>query len=172
MQQLAETTQEKQVVEYPQKTVITTKYGLIRLVGEKEKREIKWSTYQKIMQLPQNFNGRVEIKELDLVVPLSQIALMTTGERSETQYKAFVGLPTERIALDPDFNIIRASKRELEAKYDKFYYAICHYNEKDEKEYILDYEKIKELVLVAKNEDGIFTVREIVRYGELIFPKG
>lgn len=167
--ELEATNQTKQTVqEYNDKIVTTTRYGIIKLMGDKKQYEIDWATYQKLKNLPVGFSGLIEIKELDMTVPLSQITLLTSGERSETQFKAFVSLPTERIELDTDFNIIHGLKREIEGKYSVYYSALCHYNEVDGKrQYLIDKNRIKELVLMKKDDYG-FCVSEIWRYGQKV----
>lgn len=156
------------VQEFNDKIVTTTRYGIIRLMGDKNQYEINWDTYQKLKNLPTGFSGLIEIKELDMTMPLSQITLLTSGERSETQYKGFVSLPTERVELDTDFNIIHGLKREIEGKYSVYYSALCHYNEVDgKKQYLLDKNQIKELLLMKKDDYG-FCVSELWKYGQKI----
>lgn len=161
---------ETTVEEYSQKIVTTTRFGIIKLMGDKKEYEIKWDTYQKIKKLPPSFSGMVEIEELGLMVPVSQITLITSGERLETQFKDFVGLPVERVELDTDLNIIHGLKREIEGKYSVYYTAMCHYNTKDgEKEYILEKDKIKELSLLKKDDDGYgFYISGVWRYGKKV----
>lgn len=160
---------EKSVREYSDKIVTTTKYGILRLMGDKNQYEINWDTYQKLKQLPTNFTGLIEIKELDMTVPLNQITMLTTGERSETQFKAFTSLPSERIELDIDFNTIHALKREIEGKYSVYYSALCHYDEIDGKrQYLLDKDRIKELVLMKKDDYYGFCVAEVWKYGQKV----
>lgn len=159
---------EKTVQEYNDKIVTTTRFGIIRLMGDKNQYEINWDTYQKLKNLPAGFSGLIEIKELDMTMPLSQITLLTSGERSETQYKGFVSLPTERVELDTDFNIIHGLKREIEGKYSVYYSALCHYNEVyGKKKYLLDKNQIKELLLMKKDDYG-FCVSELWKYGQKI----
>lgn len=159
---------EQTVQEYNDKIVTTTRYGIIRLMGDKNQYEINWDTYQKLKNLPAGFSGLIEIKELDMTMPLSQITLLTSGERSETQYKGFVSLPTERVELDTDFNVIHGSKREIEGKYSVYYSALCHYNEVDgKKQYLLDKTQIKELLLMKQDEYG-FCVSGMWRYGQKV----
>lgn len=159
---------EKTVQEFNDKIVTTTRFGIIRLMGDKNQYEINWDTYQKLKNLPTGFSGLIEIKELDMTMPLSQITLLTSGERSETQYKGFVSLPTERVELDTDFNIIHGLKREIEGKYSVYYSALCHYNEVDgKKQYLLDKAQIKELLLMKKDDYG-FCVSELWKYGQKI----
>ena len=156
------------VQEYNDKIVTTTRFGIIRLMGDKKQYEINWDTYQKLKNLPSGFSGLIEIKELDMTMPLSQITLLTSGERSETQYKGFVSLPTERVELDTDFNIIHGLKREIEGNYSVYYSALCHYNEVDgKKQYLLDKTQIKELLLMKKDDYG-FCVSELWKYGQKI----
>lgn len=158
----------KTVQEFNDKIVITTRFGIIKLMGDKNQYEINWDTYQKLKNLPTGFSGLIEIKELDMTMPLSQITLLTSGERSETQYKGFVSLPTERVELDTDFNIIHGLKREIEGKYSVYYSALCHYNEVDgKKQYLLDKNQIKELLLMKKDDYG-FCVSELWKYGQKI----
>lgn len=159
---------EKSVQEYNEKIVTTTRFGIIRLMGDKKQYEINWDTYQKLKNLPTGFSGLIEIKELDMTMPLSQITLLTSGERSETQYKGFVSLPTERVELDTDFNIIHGLKREIEGKYSVYYSALCHYNEENgKKQYLLDKNQIKELMLMKKDDYG-FCVSGMWRYGQQV----
>lgn len=158
------------VEEYPDKIVTTTRFGVIKLMSDKKQYEVSWETYQKLKSLPSDFNGMIEIKELGMTMPLNQIVLMTSAERSETQFKHFVSLPTARLELDSDFNIIHGLKRQIEAKYNTYYTAVCHYTEKDgEREYILDRDCIKELTLLKKSYDGYeFCVAGLWRYGQKV----
>lgn len=169
MEIAAENKVEQSVQEFNDKIVTTTRYGIVKLMGDKEQHEIKWATYQKLKNLPAGFTGMVELKELDIIVPLSQIIMLTSGERSETQFKTFVSLPSERIELDIDFNVIHGSKRQLEGNYGTYYTAVCHYDETDgKKHYLLDADKIKELVLMKKDGDYGFCVSGVWRYGQKV----
>ena len=140
--------------EYNNKTISTTKYANIRIIGEKEERQITWETYLKIKALPQSFDGLIEIKELGLTIPRKQISKMEEKEGVLITYKDFAKLPTETIALDTNYMIIDKNKVEIERNYDEYYLATCHYLiSKEGKQYYTEKDQIKRLILLKKDDD-------------------
>ena len=142
--------------EFNNKIITTTKYANIRIVGEKEERQIKWETYLKIKNLPEDFDGSVEIEELGLILPRKQIVKMEEKEDVEVEYKNFTNLPTETIMLDKDFHILNKNRIAIEREYDEYYIATCHFAKNDEeKQYYTNKDQIKRLVLMKKDLENI-----------------
>lgn len=141
--------------EYNNKTVSVTKYANIKIVGEKEERQITWDTYQKIKNLPDGFSGMVEIKELGITLSRKQISKIEEKEGVLVTYKDFAKLPTETVMLDKNLEFINKNKVEIEREYEEYYVATCHFvTSKAGKQYYLAKNQIKRLVLMKRDDDG------------------
>ena len=156
-----------QEIEKNEKIVKITKYGEIKLFGEKEPRKVSWKTYEMIKNLPEDFTGTIEIEELSLSIKFNQIVRM-----EEVEYKEFAKLPTESVLLDEYFNIISLPEKDTKEKYDMYYRATCHYQEKNgEKVYDLDRNHIKELLRLTRVWDGYsHVITNISKYGVQEWP--
>lgn len=160
------------IQELPEKTIKKTKYGVIRLMGEKQERRVSYQTYHKLKTLPSDFTGKVSLNELNIVTPVNQIVFMEEREEDTTEWKNFTNLPTDTITLDTDFNIITGTRAEIERKYDEYISATCHYqvvnnNGKEEKAYDLEFQQIPCLVYLhrSKEKDYPHEVYKIIKYG-------
>lgn len=155
-------------IEQNDKIILKMKYGVIRIIGEENMREITLKTLNYLKNLPQGFNGQVEIKELNLTVPVNQIVKLEEKESEAIEYKNFTKLPTETLCLDLDFNILKEPRIKIEREYDSYYLATCHYVENDgEKQYYLSTEQIPYLVTMQRDEDPDYPhyVKKALRYG-------
>lgn len=159
---------DKTIQEFGNKTIAKTKYANIRIIGEKDERQISWKTYQYIKNLPEGFTGSIEIKELGLTIPVKQIVKMEEKEGVVIEHKHYTTLPTDTIFLDTDFNILNDTRINIERKYEKYYIATCHYiNVDGEKQYYVQRDQIKDLVLLEKDTDQDYPhyVAERYHYG-------
>lgn len=154
------------------RVILKMKYGVIRITGENYTREVTWDTYNYLKNLPADFTGLVEIKELKLTVPANQIVKLEEKESESVRYKDFTKLPTETLNLDENFNILKGSKIRIEREHDKYYRATCHYVERDgTREYYMEPHQIKDLLTMVREEDPDYPhrVQKALRYGRDIW---
>jgi hypothetical protein len=155
-------------VEQNDKTILKMKYGVIRISGEDYLREVSWETYNYLKNLPADFTGLVEIEELGLTVPVSQIVKLEEKEAESVRYKDFTKLPTAMLLLDKDFNHLTGTRPQIERENDIYYIATCHYVIRDgEKQYYLEPYQIQYLVTMVRDEDPDYPhyVKQSLHYG-------
>ena len=160
---------EEVIKELPEKVVREVKYGVIRLIGEKETRRVSWQTYHKLKTLPPDFTGKVSINELNIVVPVNQVCFMEERSEETEEWRDFARYPVESIIIDENYNIIsRLTTQQIEKKYAVYGLATCHYKQidDDQKAYDLVPEHIKTLAWCHKVEEGYhYSVFKILNYG-------
>jgi len=155
-------------IEQNDKTILKMKYGVIRVSGEDYLREVSWETYNYLKNLPADFTGLVEIEELGLTVPVSQIVKLEEKEAESVRYKDFTKLPTEVVMLDKDFKRLTGIRPQIERENDLYYIATCHYVIRDgEKQYYLEPHQIKSLLTMVRDDDPDYPhyTKQALRYG-------
>lgn len=144
----------------------TIKYGLIRLMGEKSERRVSFKTLLAIQKAKDDGVDSVMIRELNMTVKVSQIVMM----RSETE-KVRIGanvtnLPTANMCLDSDLNMTTKLRPQFVRECEPYYEATVHYTEQNgERQYYLEFDKIKRLLKIDFDEDGYDYVSKIYEYG-------
>lgn len=146
----------------------TIKYGLIRLIKEKEERRVSFKTLLAIMEAEKNKVGAVMIQELNMAVKLTQIVMMRSETENVRIEDNFTKLPTEVVILNDSFNITNKSRTQLNREQESYYIATCHYMIDDGvKQYLLDVDKIKNLVKVEFDDDGNDIITERYVYSDI-----
>jgi hypothetical protein len=144
----------------------TIKYGLIRLMGEKQERRVSFKTLLAITKAKEDGIDSIMIRELNMTVKVSQIVMM----RSETE-KVRVGtnvtnLPTANVCLDLDIRLTNKLRPQFIRECEPYYEATVHYTEKNgERQYYLEFDKIKRLLKIDFDKDGYDYVSKIYEYG-------
>ena len=144
----------------------TIKYGLIRLMGEKQERRVTFKTLLAITKAKEDGVDSIMIRELNMTVKVSQIVMM----RSETE-KVRVGanvtnLPTANMCLDLDLQLTTKLRPQFIRECEPYYEATVHYTEKNgERQYYLEFDKIKRLLKIDFDKDGYDYVSKIYEYG-------
>lgn len=144
----------------------TIKYGLIRLMGEKQERRVTFKTLLAITKAKEDGIDSIMIRELNMTVKVSQIVMM----RSETE-KVRVGtnvtnLPTANMCLDLDLQLTTKLRPQFIRECEPYYEATVHYTEKNgERQYYLEFDKIKRLLKIDFDKDGYDYVSKIYEYG-------
>lgn len=157
-----------EVVELSDRTITKMKYGVIRIVGENYLREITWDTYKYLRTLPADFDGVIEIQELNLTIAANQIVKMEEKEKESVSYKNFTQLPTEVIYLDKNFVQLSGIRKKIEQENDVYYIATCHFVVQDGvKQYFLEPSQIQHLVEMVADDDPDYPhyVKRALRYG-------
>lgn len=159
------------VKEYSERTDKTVHFARMKLVGDQKEYEITEETFNNIKKARSSgFTGLISIKELDMVLPMSQIARIQADERIESDYKDFSRLPTRSIELNIDFTPKQRPASLSVPENGSYYLAVVHYVTKNNDfEYILDKDKIKKLTLVEVI-DGEEFCSEIYEYGRKVYP--
>lgn len=147
----------------------TVRYGLIRLIGEKQDRRVSMKTLLDITKAKKaNFAGQINIPELNMSVNASQIVLMQSETEEIRQENNFTKLPTEIVFLDKDFNRLTGIRPQIERENDLYYIATCHYVIRDgEKQYYLEPHQIKSLLTMVRDDDPDYPhyTKQALRYG-------
>lgn len=147
----------------------TVKYGLIKLMGEKQEHRVAYKTLLEITKAQNSgFSGRINIPELNMSVQASQIVMMRS-EIEDIRYEYdFTKLPTASLNLDENFKIIKGLRAKIEREYDTYYSANCHYVEVNgERQYYLEPNQIKDLLVMVREDDPDYPyrVKQAFRYG-------
>ena len=145
----------------------TIKFGMIKLIGEKNERRISFKTLLAIEEARQKqFTGTIQIVELNMSVSANQIVMARSETENVRKYLNYTNLPTANILLDEFFNITPHSKVWFMQEQKPYYEARVHYYDEDgERKYILDKDKIRLLIEVGI-EDGYHIIKNITEYGE------
>lgn len=147
----------------------TIKYGLIRLLSEKSERRISFKTLLQITEAKEKgFAGSINIAELNMSVVASQIVMM----RSETEVckvlETFTNLATANVVLEKvgdKFEIVNEPPVYFRRQCLAHYEATVHYAmQNGERHYLLDFDKIKNLVQI-EYEDGYEIIVRTWSYG-------
>lgn len=78
----------------------------------------------------------------------------------------FMKLPVATVFMDLEFNLVNMTKAYFDGNKIPHYIASVHYVERDgERQYFLEFDKIKRLVKVEYDYDGYDLVSAIYHYG-------
>lgn len=146
--------------------VQTIKYGLIKLVGEKQERRVSFRTLLLLYNAKDDEAETILIRELNMTVRANQIAMMRSETEKVRTDNAITNLPTNNIILGLDFKISPKIRPQLLREQTPYYEAVAHYVEREGKrEYYLQFDKIKRLLKVEFDENGYDYISEIYEYG-------
>lgn len=147
----------------------TIKYGLIKLMGDKEERRVSLKTLVDLTKAREaNFSGQINIPELNMSVLISQIVMMRSETEEIKEQNNFINLPTKTIYLDENFYLLTDTRRKIEREHDTYYIATCHYVVKDgEEQYFLEPNQIQYLVEMVRDDEPGYPhyVKKATRYG-------
>jgi len=144
----------------------TIKYGLIKLLGEKQERRVSLKTLLAINKASEEEAQSVMIKELNMAVKLNQIVMMRSETENVRIEDNITSLPTANICLDLDFNISQHIRPYFMRNNIPYYEAVAHYVERDgTRQYYLEVDKIKRLIKIDFDANGYDYVSEIYHYG-------
>lgn len=145
----------------------TIKYGLIKLIGEKQERRVSMKTIIDINNAKEhNFTGQINIPELNMSVSVSQIVMMRSEIETVRTVANISNLPTANLILTEQFQISGNLRSYFVRNKIPYYEAVVHYVERDgARQYYLDSDKIKRLVKVDFDDDGYDYVSAIYHYG-------
>lgn len=151
----------------------TIKYGLIKLMGERQEYRISYKTLLALNEAQNaGFKGKINIPEINMKVQISQIVVMRSNTEKVRIDEDFTKLPTETLNLDENFYILHGLKGKIEKEHDKYYIATCHYVIKNgEKQYYLGPNQIKDLLTMVRDDDPDYPhrVQKAMRYGRDIW---
>ena len=146
----------------------TIKYGLIKLIGEKEERRVSFETLLAIMKAKDDDAESIMIRELNMVVKISQIVMMKSELETVRFEDNIANLPTASICLDLDFKVSPRLRAWYIRNQQPYYEATVHYRERNgEREYCLEFDKIKRLLKIVFDDDGYDYINKIYEYGIL-----
>lgn len=145
----------------------TIKYGLIKLIGEKQERRVSMKTIIDINNAKEhNFTGQINIPELNMSVSVSQIIMMRSETETIRTVANIANLPTTNLILTEQFQISGNLRNYFVRNRIPYYEAVVHYSIRDgERQYYLDSDKIKRLVKVDFDDDGYDYITAIYYYG-------
>ena len=144
----------------------TIKYGLIKLVGEKDERRVSFKTLLAIMKAREDETESVMIRELNMAVKTTQIMMMRSETETVRTVANISNLSTDNLYLTMDFQISDMCRPYFDKNRIPHYCAVVHYVERDGvAQYYLDVDKIKRLVKVEYDDDGYDYVSAIYHYG-------
>ena len=144
----------------------TVKYGLIKLMGDKTEHRVSFKTLLAITEADKNEAETIMIKELGMVVKLSQIVMMRSETETARIINNFTNLPTTNLYLTLDFKILDKIRTYFDRNKVAHYLATAHYTEIDgERQYILEKDKIQKLLKVEYDADGHDYISEEYEYG-------
>ena len=152
-------------------------FGEIRIAGEKDKRRISFKTLSALNSQIKlgNYDKIVIISELGIRVRLRDIVFQEVKYEIVEEWKDFAKLPTESVILDSNLKPVNKTLMKMEKARIKYAIAKAHYrvvngaDGKQIKSYILDMEKIPEIVFInfdRKDTKSSGMVVKILRYGE------
>lgn len=145
----------------------TIKYGLIRLMGEKQARRVSYKTIVDINNAKNaKFAGQINIPEINMSIQIGQIVMMRSETETIRINENITKLPTANICLDLDFIISPHIRPWFIGNRTPYYEANAHYVERDgERQYYLEFDKIKRLLKINFDSDGYDYIAEIYEYG-------
>lgn len=143
------------------------KYGLIKLMNEKQERRVSLKTIVDIEKAQKaNFTGKITIPELSMSVYISQIVMMRSETERVSITENFTKLPTTSLVLDLDLKPLNKIRPQLMRDGQPYYEACVHYVEQNgERQYYLDFNKIKRALKVEVDEDGYDFISAVYEYG-------
>lgn len=147
----------------------TVKYGLVQLFGQKQERRISFQTLVNLEKAQKSGADQpITVRELNMTVYPKQIVMLRSETEQVRKVEGYTNLPTESKILTENMEFspkIRLWHMRNEVP---FYQAKIHYREGDKgREYIMDAEKIPELIKV-EFRDGYSVITQIIKYGERI----
>lgn len=144
----------------------TIKYGIIRLMGDKNEYRVSFKTLCDIEKMRNaGFTGSIKITELNMSVMANQIVMAKSETEDIRIVEHFTNRPTSTVILDKDMKISNHTKNWFIRNNEGYYLATCHYVEVDgQRQYMLQREKIKKLVKI-EIEEGYEVVISIEEYG-------
>ena len=157
----------------------TVKYGIIKLMGDKNEYRVSYKTLYDIVNKPEKFNGNVVIPELHMKVPLNSIVFQQFRDEEITINKDFTRLPYERLVCEPtpvgqNFKPTDLSESAANKTRSKFWLASLHYTIGPDGQKLFDcnFNHAKEALFMVPvmEENYPPSINKIFRYGnEQIF---
>lgn len=148
----------------------TIKFGWIKLLGEKTERRVSFKTLLQITEMKEHgFAGSINISELNMSVNANQIVLMRSDTEKKKIVESFTNLATANVCLQKisdKFEIATQPSIYYRTNQLPHYEATVHYVMKDgERQYLLDFEKIKSLTEIEYDE-GYEIIVQWWNYGQ------
>ncbi len=149
--------------------VQTIKFGMIKLIGDKEERRVSFKTLLDIERAQrEKFHGTIAIPELNMTTPADRVVMLRSETEQVRKVESFTNLPTALVILTEGLTISPKIRLWHTNNLVPFYQAKLHYREGEEgREYIMDIEKIPELIKI-EFRDGCPVITQIIKYGERI----
>ena len=147
---------------------LTVKYGLIKLMGEKQERRVSFKTLVDIeMAQKAEFTGKINIPELNMSVYVSQIVMLRSETEKVRVDDDITKLPTTNVCFDADFNLSSHIPGWFWRNAQDYYFATVHYRTgaDGKSEYILDIDKMPRLMKILCPEPWVHDVVSIYEYG-------
>lgn len=142
------------------------KYGLIKLIGEKQEHKVSFKTLLAISKAKDEDLKTVMIQELNMVVDLNQIIMLRSDTEKVSIVEDFTKLPTTSLCLDLDLKPLNMLRSQLLREKRPYYEATVHYVERNgERQYYLTFDKIKKCLKIDYDEDGYDFITKIYEYG-------
>ncbi len=143
------------------------KFGLIKLVGDKDERRVSFKTLLDIERAQrEKFHGTIAIPELNMTTPADRVVMLRSETEQVRKTEGYTHLPTESKILSEDMEFSPKIRMWHCTNCVPFYQAKIHYREgEDGREYIMDFKKIPELIKV-EFRDGCPVITQIIKYGE------
>lgn len=145
----------------------TIKYGLIKLIGDKQEHRVNMKTILDITKAREaKFAGQINIPELNMSVHISQIVMMRSEIETVRTENNISNLPITNVCLETDFTISQHIRPWFIRNCVPYYEATVHYMEDSNgKQYYLEFDKIKRLLKIEFDFDGYDYISEIYEYG-------
>lgn len=145
----------------------TIKYGLIKLMGEKQEHRVSYKTMLAINEAKNaNFTGNINIPELNMAVQASQIVMLRSDIEHKTVIENFTKLPTANLCLDLNLRPLNMTRPQLLREQKPYYEATVHYLERNgERQYYLEFDKIKKCIKIDYDAEKYDYVANIYEYG-------
>lgn len=147
----------------------TVKYGLVQLFGQKQERRISFQTLVNLEKAQKSGADQpITVRELNMTVSPKQIVMLRSETEQVRKTENFTALPVESKILNEDMEFSPKIRMWHCNNCEPFCQAKIHYREGEEgREYIMDFEKIPELIKV-EFRDGCPVITQIIKYGERI----
>ena len=142
------------------------KYGLIKLIGEKQEHKVSFKTLLAISKAKDEELKTIMIRELNMVVDLNQIIMLRSDTEKVSVVEDFTKLPTANLCLDLNLKPLNMLRSQLLREQKPYYEATVHYTEYNgERQYYLTFDKIKRCLKIDYDEDGYDFITKIYEYG-------
>lgn len=144
----------------------TIKYGLIKLIGDKQERRVSFQTLLEIYKAQDEEIESIMIRELNMTVKTNQVVMMRSETERVRVVENITNLPTANLCLDLNLNITNHIRPWFQKNHEDYYEACVHYTERNgDQQYYLEFDKIKKLVLVRFDAEGYDFISKIYEYG-------